>query len=103
MIRERQQTIRQAIMAGLEKRRMTVRDISQDVGIMEKDVCHHLGFIEKTLRHRKKKLCSEPYICMSCGFEFKNRKSFKKPGKCPGCRDGRIAPALFWIDASLPV
>ena len=96
---ERAQTIRQKIINHLESGHMTVRDISQSVGIMEKDVFHHLEFIDKTVRTQKKRIQMEPYYCLNCGFEFKNRKRFKKPGKCPSCRDGRIAPAVFWIES----
>ena len=98
MCNERKQTIRQEIISYLENGHLTVRNISQSVGIMEKDVYHHLAFIEKTVRHQKKSIRFEPYYCLDCGFQFKNRKTFKKPGKCPGCKDGRIAPAVFWID-----
>lgn len=97
MSNERTLTIRQEIMMHLENGQMTIRDISQSVGIMEKDVYHHLESIEKTLRQQKKRIYREPYFCLKCGFEFKNRKAFKKPGKCPGCREGRIASAVFWI------
>ena len=95
---ERKQTIRQEIISRLEKDPLTVRDISQSVGIMEKDVYHHLVFIEKTIRQQKRRIHVKPYYCLDCGFQFKNRKRFKKPGKCPECRDGRIAPAVLWID-----
>jgi len=97
MIDERKQTIRQEIINHLENAPMTVREISQSVGILEKNVYHHLAFIEKSVRHQKKRIHVKPYYCMNCGFQFKNRKTFKKPGKCPGCRDGRIAPAVFLI------
>jgi len=97
MSNERKQTIRQQIISHLEKDPLTVRDISQAVGIMEKDVYHHLASIEKTIRHRKKSIHVEPYYCLNCGFQFKNRKTFKKPGKCPGCKTGRIASAVFRI------
>jgi len=95
---ERTQTIRQEIISRLESGPMSVRDISQIVGVMEKDVFHHLEFIEKTIRSQKKRIGMASYHCLDCGFEFKNRKKFKKPGKCPKCRDGRIAPAILWIE-----
>lgn len=97
MSNEKTETIRQEIIRHLETDRLTARDISQLVGVMEKDVYHHLAFIERTVRQQKKGLCFEPYYCLGCGFEFKNRKTFKKPGSCPGCKDGRIVPAIFWI------
>jgi predicted Zn-ribbon and HTH transcriptional regulator len=98
MSNERKQTIRQEIISHLKNGHLTVRDISQSVGIMEKDVYHHLAFIEKTVRYQKKRIHVKPYYCLGCGFQFKNRKTFKRPGKCPGCKDGRIASAVFWID-----
>ena len=97
MVDERNQTIRQEIINELENNALTVRDISQSIGILEKDVYHHLAFIEKTLKHRKKRIHVEPYYCMNCGFQFKNRKTFKRPGKCPQCRNSRIAPAIYRI------
>jgi predicted Zn-ribbon and HTH transcriptional regulator len=97
MIDERKQTIRQEIIDELENNAMTVREISQSIGILEKDVYHHLTFIEKTVKHQKKRIRFEPYYCMNCGFQFTNRKTFKRPGKCPGCRDGRISFAIFSI------
>ena len=98
MTDERKQTLRQEIVSALKNGPMTVRDISQSVGLPEKDVYHHLAFIEKTLKHQKKKIHEQPYYCLKCGFQFKNRKTFKKPGRCPGCRDGRIAPAVLQIE-----
>ena len=97
MIDERKQTIRQEIIDELENNAMTVREVSKTIGILEKDVYHHLTFIEKTVKHKKKRIHLEPYYCMNCGFQFLNRKSFKRPGKCPRCRNGRIAPAVFQI------
>lgn len=97
MINERKQTIRQAIIDALENNALTVREISQSIGIMEKDVYHHLSSIDKSVKHQHKKIDMEPHYCMNCGFQFKNRNTFKKPGKCPECRNGRIAPAVFQI------
>ena len=80
------QTVRQETIGFLKSGPVTIRDISQAVGIMEKDVFHHLEFIDKTVRFQKNKLRMTPYHCLQCGFEFKHRKKFKKPGKCPSCR-----------------
>lgn len=93
---DRKQTIRQDIIELLEQGDMTIRDISQGVSITEKDVPHHLGSIEKSLKHKNKRLLISPCRCLACGFEFK--RSFKRPGKCPACRKGRIEPALFRIE-----
>ena len=101
MVAERKQTIRQAIIDHLEKYPMTVREISQAVGISEKDVYHHLAFIAKTVRQREKRMDVQPYCCLNCGFQFKHRKAFTKPGRCPECREGRISSAEFRIVKSV--
>jgi hypothetical protein len=54
MINERKQAIRQEIIDELERIALTVRDISRSIGILEKDVYHHLAFIEKTIKYHKK-------------------------------------------------
>lgn len=95
---DRIHTVRQDMISLLSQGPKTVRDISQSVGLMEKDVVAHLTFVEKTLKHQGKRLCSEPYRCLSCGFVFKSRKKFSKPGKCPECRRGHIETAHFWIE-----
>ncbi len=97
MCNEKQQTVRQTIMDHLDNTPMTARDISGAVGITEKDVYHHLDFIEKSVRQKGKKLHVDPAYCRDCGFVFKDRKKLKKPGRCPVCRDGRIASAVFTI------
>ncbi len=47
---EKTKTIRQEIINHLASGPMTVGDISQSVGIMEKDVVHHLECIDKTVQ-----------------------------------------------------
>lgn len=98
MTNERTETVRQEIISHLEKGAMTVRDISQAVGVMEKDVYHHLPFIEKSAKQKNRRLLVDPYNCIACGFQFNKRKTFKRPGKCPVCREGRIAPARYSIE-----
>ena len=83
MGRERHGTIRQEMIDALSEGPQTLRDLSQSLGIMEKEVAGHLPFIEKTLKHMGKTLRSQPYKCMNCGYAFEGRKKFSKPGKCP--------------------
>ncbi len=97
MGRERIETIRQEIINHLESGPMTAREISQAAGVMEKDVHHHLASIEKSVKQRNQKLHVAPYHCLGCGFQFKSRKTFKRPGKCPVCKEGRIATAHYFI------
>jgi transcriptional regulator len=78
---------------------MTARDLSKALHISEKDAYSHLPSIQKTIRHQGKEINITPCYCLNCGYEFKDRKSFKKPGKCPECRQSRIEPAVFEIIA----
>lgn len=98
MTADRDKTIRQEIAALLEEGPVTARDISQSLGIREKEALSHLPFIEKTLVHKNRRLCLDPYRCQACDFEFTERKRFSKPGRCPACKGERIEPAVFWIE-----
>jgi len=95
---DRTQTIRKEIITYLSGNPSTVRDISKEIGIMEKDAFAHLTFVEKSLKTIKKKLRMEPYRCLNCDYVFKTRKKLNKPGKCPDCKKERIEPAVFWIE-----
>jgi predicted Zn-ribbon and HTH transcriptional regulator len=76
---------------------MTARDLSKALRISEKDAYSHLPSIQKSITHQGKRIKTTPFSCLNCGFEFKDRKSFKKPGKCSDCRQSRIEPAIFEI------
>ena len=95
---ERNNTIRQAIIACLREGPKSMRDISQAVSVMERDVPGHLESIEKTLKSQGERLHVEPFRCSSCGYVFKNRKKFTRPGKCPECRHSHIENALFHVE-----
>ncbi|MFO8083788.1 MAG: transcriptional regulator [Desulfobacterales bacterium] len=94
---EKQLTIREKIIRCLESEPMTARDLSKALRISEKDAYSHLPSIQKSIAHQGKRIKTMPCYCLNCGFEFKDRKSFKKPGKCPECRQSRIEPAVFEI------
>lgn len=98
MGRERSATVRQEMIDAMTEGPHTLRDLSQTVGIMEKEVAEHLPFIEKSLKRKGKTIRFQPYQCMNCGFVFENRKKYSKPGKCPSCKKERIEQACFWIE-----
>lgn len=98
MSNERKRTVRQDMIRRLEKSRLTVPDLSKAVGVTEKEVCHHLAYIQKSLKPQKRQIRQEPYTCLHCGFAFRKRERFKKPGRCPVCRQGRIAWAVLRIE-----
>jgi transcriptional regulator len=98
MVKERNATVRQDMIRLLREGPRTIRDLSQELGVMEKDLPMHLASVEKTLKNSGDRLISEACRCMACGFEFKDRKKFSKPGKCPKCRHSHIERAVFHIE-----
>ena len=86
MCNERKQTIRQEIISYLEKGHLTVRDISQSVGIMEKDVYHHLAFIEKQSVTRKKVYVSSPIIVWIADFNLRTGRHSKNQASVLGAK-----------------
>lgn len=81
----------------LTQEEMGVRDLSQVLGIKEKEVLEHLPHIEKSVKSMKKKIVFTPSRCLACGFVFEDRKRFGRPSRCPRCRDTRIEHPLFRI------
>jgi predicted Zn-ribbon and HTH transcriptional regulator len=76
---------------------MTDRDLSQALGIPEKDVYGHLDHIARSLGPRGGKLRILPARCMSCGYVFKERTRWSRPGRCPKCRDSHIERPAYVI------
>ena len=94
---DREETVRQAMISVLRGQVMSAREISGEVHISEKEVINNLQFIQKTLGKEKSHLRIIPAECRKCGFVFKKRERFKKPGKCPICRGEMIKEPLFSI------
>lgn len=91
------QTIRQQLIDLLSSDELTLRDLSQSVGIPEKEVVGHLSHIERSIRNQGKIFVETPYRCLSCGFIFAKRTRFSKPGRCPDCRNSHIQTAHYTI------
>lgn len=87
---QREQTIRQDILACLGRDRLSAAELSRLVHKPEKDIYHHLEELKKAGKVRLL-----PPICAECDFRFEERKKTKKPGKCPRCKSTRIKPPLF--------
>lgn len=91
---DRPDTLRREIAAVLSEESLTAREISERVGIQEKEVLEHLEHI-KLARHGG--LAMEPALCMACGFSFRKRERLKGPGRCPVCRSEHIAEPRFFL------
>jgi transcriptional regulator len=96
---ERRETVRQEIIRLLDGRTLSVRDISTNIRISEKEVYGHLEHIRKTINRDEHKFHVAPSVCRKCGFVFRKRDRLKKPGRCPVCRSELIQEAQFSITA----
>lgn len=90
-------TIRKAISDELAAGMCTVRELSQAVGASEKQVVEHLFHVEKSAKGMGYRFVKEPSECLSCGFVFKERERFAKPGKCPECKASHISQPMFGL------
>ena len=92
---DRQETLRHDIVSVLRGESLSARELSERVGIEEKEVLEHLGHIKIALHER---LIVIPALCMACGFSFKKRERLKGPGRCPVCHSERIANPHFTVN-----
>jgi len=90
-------TIRQQIFSWLCDREMTAKDLSMVVKIPEKEVTVHLNHIGKTAAAKGNSLVIHPFECLSCGYLFKERKRFTRPGRCPKCKGTHVESPVFRI------
>ncbi|MEJ2696195.1 MAG: hypothetical protein P8013_06065 [Candidatus Sulfobium sp.] len=94
---ERRETLRREIAAVLKGPPLSAKEISAQVRLSEKEVYTHLEHIHKTLNKRDCRLVVTPAQCIKCGFTFRKRERFKKPGRCPVCRGELIQEPLFAV------
>ncbi|MDA8165133.1 MAG: transcriptional regulator [Desulfobacteraceae bacterium] len=89
--------MRQRLRAALEAETLSARELSQMVGIPEREVYGHLEHLRLSLRGSGRELAVVPARCRHCGFLFRKRDRLGKPGRCPQCRQTSIAEPLFRI------
>lgn len=92
---ERAETIRAAIADALRGDTLTARELSERVGVPERDVGPHLEHLARSARARSERLRVEPARCLGCGFAFDARTRLTKPGRCPSCHSTHVAPPRF--------
>ena len=91
------QTKRQEMIDILCEGEMSARDLSQTLGIREKEVYEHLPHIARSLIPQKKRLVILPFRCLACEYVFEERKRFTRPGRCPRCRKSHIERPMYRI------
>ena len=90
-------TIRQQIIELLTGGEMDARDLSRGVGLKDKEVYEHLAHIARSQAARGGKLAIRASECLSCGYVFKDRRRFTRPGRCPRCRESQISSPCYQI------
>lgn len=81
----------------LSEEELNMLEISQAVGVGEKEVPFHLEHIIRTLGKGDKRLHVSPFTCLGCGYSFKDRKRLQRPGRCPRCKGSHIKMATYRI------
>ncbi|MBW1979710.1 MAG: transcriptional regulator [Deltaproteobacteria bacterium] len=79
-------TIRQQMGALLADKEMTARELSQAMGIPEKEVYQHLPHVARSAAAQNMRLMVQPVRCLACGYVFRKRQRYNRPGRCPRCR-----------------
>jgi len=90
-------TIRQRIIELLSHDELTAKEISQTIGIREKDVYSHLPHVARSTAAQNKKLVVNPARCLACGYVFKDRKRLTRPSRCPRCKRSHLQEPTYRI------
>lgn len=91
-------TVRQEIVALLEAREWTPRELADRLGLRERELADHLPHVARTLRARGRRLAVQPAECLACGYLFRDRRRLTAPGRCPRCKSLRIDPPAYRVE-----
>ena len=91
------QTIRKQMIVLLSNKEMSARELSQAMGIREKEVYEHLSHITRSVAAQGKNLNIRPFRCLGCGYLFQDRKRITRPGRCPRCKRSHIEEATYRV------
>jgi predicted Zn-ribbon and HTH transcriptional regulator len=91
-------TVRQQMIELLSEAEYSALNLSQLLGIPEKEVFDHISHIRHSVVSRNKRLILNPARCIECGYVFKDRSRVTKPGRCPQCKGEHIEDPRYRID-----
>lgn len=91
---QRDITPRQAVLQALSEKPLSALEISGLAGVSEKSV---YDLLEHLVHDKKHGVAIQPAECRVCGYRFVKRDKVGKPGKCPQCRERRIAAPRFYL------
>lgn len=90
-------TLRQELAEILSRGPHSLRALSQQLKIPEREVLVHLEHLRRSAAARGAHLVVEPTRCLQCGFEFRGRDRLKKPGRCPRCRSSHLEAPRYYL------
>ncbi len=90
-------SVRMRLLERLRQGPATLRQLAWLLGVREREAAEHLAHVVRSLGPGER-LVEEPAECLACGFRFTKRDRLTTPGRCPGCRSERIAPARFRVE-----
>lgn len=93
-----QMTVRRQIIEVLKEENMSALDLSQLIGIREREVYDHLDHIKRTISGKRESLVVTPSNCLKCGYEFTRRARLTKPSRCPLCKGTRLTRPTYRIE-----
>jgi len=89
-------TRRQEIVERLRAAEWAFDDLRHDLGLTVRVLEEDLRHIDRSVRAAGSRLEMRSARCEACGFVFKSR-AFHPPGRCPSCRERRIAGPWFKV------
>jgi hypothetical protein len=89
-------TRRQEIVERLTGSEWEFDELRRDLGLTVKVLEEDLRHIERSVRAGGQRLAMNPARCEACNFVFKS-SALHPPGRCPSCRERRIAGPWFRI------
>lgn len=90
-------TLRQRMADLMRARETDARELSQALGLTEKEVYGHLEHIRRSTAAAGEMMVVTPSECQACGYVFADRRRLTRPGRCPRCRNSRVSPPAFRI------
>ena len=90
-------TIRQSIISLLSEQELDARDLSQELGLKEKEIYEHLVHVAQTVAASRGRFVIIPSQCLLCGYVFEDRRRLTRPGRCPQCRRSKLQNPSFRI------
>jgi transcriptional regulator len=90
-------TIRQRIFCLLSEQELDARDLSQELGLKEKEIYEHLLHVQRSVAASRGRFIITPSQCLLCGYVFEDRRRLTRPSRCPQCRRSKLQNPSFRI------